>query len=183
VWMIHRLDVLTQVDMQRAWFGAANLVARILVFLGVGLALLGAGQAGLIAMQTRGSVETLATIEAASLRGGGALLQLSWQEPGGAARQAVDVPVSRGLGRKLRIGNTLSREKLRIRYRPGAQQAVVVVDDLPERVRGAASLAIGGCLAVTVGSFLVLALLLWRRRLATGGEDTASSGLSGSPVP
>jgi hypothetical protein len=187
---IHRLYVLTLPEKRGDWFGAASLVARILVFLGLGLALLGLARAGMIAFQSRGSLETLATIEAASSRlGGGGLVELSWQEPGGAMRHAAAVPVSRALGRKLRIGNSLGREKLRIRYRPGPQSPqnpVMVVDDLPEQVRSAASLAIGGCLAVTAGSLLVLALLLWRRRSGDGSgtdEDVAISGFGGSSAP
>jgi hypothetical protein len=179
--------VLTKIEKRADWFGAAELVARILVFLGLGLALLGMARAGLIAFQALGSLETLATIDATSSRlGGGGLVELSWQEPGGALRHAAAVPVSRVLGRKLRIGNPLWREKLRIRYRPGPQSAqnpVVVVDDLPDQVRGAASLAIGGCLAVTAGSVLVLALLLWRRRSASEDEDATQAGYGGSSVP
>jgi hypothetical protein len=178
-------DATAQPPSRTDWFGAAHLVARILVFLGIGLALLGIGKAGLLAVQSRGSLETLATIDAATPRvGGGGLVELSWQEPGGSLRHAMAVPVSRALGRKLKIGNALWREKLRIRYRPGPQspqQPVVVVDDLPDQVRNAAALAIGGCLAVTVGSLLVLGLLLWRRQ----SIDSAGSisGYGGSSAP
>jgi hypothetical protein len=183
-------DAQTQLESRTDWFGAAFLVARILVFLGLGLAVLGIAKAATVAFQSRGSLETLATIEAASSRvGGGGLVELSWQEPNGAMRRVVAVPVSRALGRKLRIGNALGREKLRIRYHAGPQSPsypVVVVDDLPEQVRSAASLAIGGCLAVTVGSLLVLSLLLWRRREArdSGRDDhPMTTGFGGSSAP
>jgi hypothetical protein len=183
-------DAPTQLESRTDWFGAAYLVARILVFLGLGLAVLGIAKAASVAFQSRGSLETLATIEAASPRvGGGGLVELSWQEPDGAMRRVAAVPVSRALGRKLRIGSALGREKLRIRYRAGPQSPsypVVVVDDLPEQVRSAASLAIGGCLAVTAGSLLVLSLLLWRRRAAAGSnivQNTMISGFGGSSAP
>ncbi len=161
--------------------GAAHLVARILVWLGLGLAALGFVKTGLVVYEARSGIETLATIEATAARvGGGGRVELSWQEPTGEMRRAVDVGVSRALGRKLRIGNTLWREKLRIRYRPGvalAARSVVVVDDVPEQVKSAAALAIAGFLAVSAGSFLILGLMLQGRLRgrSPGNGHTASA--------
>lgn len=164
------------------WYAAAHLVARILVWLGVGLAALGFMRTGLTVYEARSGIETLATIETAAARaGGGGRVELSWQEPNGELRRAVDVAVSRALGRKLRIGNVLWREKLRIRYRPGlaavsALRPVVVMDDVPEQVRSSASLAIAGFLAMSAGSALIMLLTM------LGNAPARMAGFGGRPA-
>ena len=174
-------DAQTQSGTRVDWPGAAHLVARILVWLGLGLAILGFGRTLLVVAEARRGIETLATIEAATRSAsGGGRVELSWQEPTGELRRAVDVTVSRALGRKLRIGNTLWREKLRIRYRPGLlsaspARAVVVVEDVPEQIKSAAALAIAGFLAMSAGSFLILALML--KGAATGMAPGADGAL------
>ncbi len=160
-------DVAHQNRSRTQWFVAAHLVARMLVWLGFGLAALGFGRTVLTVYEARSGIETLATIEAAAaLIGGAGRVELSWQEPTGETRRAVGVGVSRALSRRLRIGSIMWREKLRIRYRPGLAAStpvrpVVVVDDVPEQVRSSASLAIGGFLAMTAGSALIMVLLLF----------------------
>jgi hypothetical protein len=169
-------DAQIQSGMRVDRLGAAHLVARILVWLGLGLAALGFVKTGLVVYEARSGVEATAVRV-----GGGGRVELSWQEPTGELRRAVDVGVSRALGRKLRIGNALWREKLRIRYRPGvasAARSVVVVDDVPEQVKSAAALAIAGFLAVSAGSFLILGLMLpGSLRGRSAGAGNAASAL------
>jgi len=156
------------------WMRAAHLVARITVLFGLALVCAGVGRSGLVLISSTRGMETLATIEATTPRSiGGGWVDLSWQDLAGEVRRAPNVEVSRRLARKLRLGGTLSRTLLRLRYRPDEPRAtlaptVVVVDDIGENVRRASSIAIGGFLAVTAGSLIILALLLMQSRGAAG---------------
>jgi hypothetical protein len=150
--------------MSKAWNGAVQLVGRISVCLGMVLVVIGFTKATLLLIQSSRSVETLATIDAASARGVGygSLVDLSWQDLSGATQRAVRVPISYDLGRKLRLGGRLSRAQLKIRYQLANNRLnVLVVDDLPERLKTAAALAIRGFLAISVGSALILGMMLF----------------------
>ena len=149
--------------MSKAWRSAVDLVARISVWLGMVLVVLGFTKATLLMIQSSRSLETLATIDAASVGGigFGGLVDLSWQDATGATYRAAGVPVTYGLGRRLRLGSPLSRAQLRIKYQTqGARPTVLIVDDIPVRIRNSAALAIAGFLAITAGSGLILGMLL-----------------------
>lgn len=148
------------------WRIAARLVARMTIGVGLLLVAVGGFKSMLLYAESRRGLETLATIDAAANRalGTGGWVDLSWQDPAGITRQALGVEVTGGLGRKLRIGSTLTRSQLRIRYRPdSARPAVLVVDDVPEQIRRASALSIAGFVAVSAGSFIML-WLAWRRQ-------------------
>jgi hypothetical protein len=148
------------------WLGAASLVARMLVWVGVAVAVLGFTRTGIVVFETNRGAEALATIESAAPRlGGGALIKLSWREASGATWRAQSVEISRALARKLNLGRVLSRTQVRIRHRPDSffrfiVPPVVAVDDIPEHVKSAASLAVAGFLALSAGSAIMLGLLL-----------------------
>lgn len=146
---------------------AAYLVGRMTVLVGLLLVAFGAFKGSRLLLENQRGIETLATIDASESRtvGFGGWVDLSWRDAGGDTRRAIGVEVSRDLSRKLRLGRPLSRANLRIRYQPGAvQQAVVIVDDVPERIKGAAALAMAGFLAISAGSLVVLLTLLRRRQ-------------------
>lgn len=166
------------------WRMAAGLVARMTVGFGAALVAMGVYQGASTYRDSHRGLEVLANIDAAINRGLGASGQvdLSWQEPSGVRRQARGVAVTGGLGRKLRLGNVLSRAQLRIRYQPGSERSsVVVIEDVPEQIKRAAALSIAGFMAMTGGSLLMLAMLLvGRLRAATKMADTGARRDHGS---
>jgi hypothetical protein len=169
------------------WNGATLLIARIIVLLGLGLALLGGVRTLWTLFEVARGVETLANIESAAPVGAtGSAVELSWRDPAGEIRRASGVPVSRLLARKLKLGFPLSRANLRIRYAlanraAAAPQSVVVMDDVPDLVKRSAALAIAGFLAIAAGSAIMVGLLLVR---ATAGEDAAAHrGTAGRTAP
>ena len=148
------------------WQVAASLVARMTLGVGLLLVAIGAVKTGRLYAESRRGLETLANIDGAtySTLGVGGWVDLSWQDPAGVTRQALGVEVTGGLGRKLRIGSAITRSQLRIRYRPdSARPEVVVIDDVPEQIRRAATLSIAGFFAISAGSFMML-WLSWHRR-------------------
>lgn len=159
--------------MIKDWDGAAHLVGRMSVVLGLILVAVGCGKYAMIYLQSHRGAEALATIDAATLRAmsTGGWVDLSWQDAGGAARYAFNVPVTSGLGRKLRLGGALSRANLKIRYEPGdAHGAILIVEDVPEQFKNAAALAIAGFLAISAGSSIILGTLLFGRAAQAGSE-------------
>ena len=130
------------------WNRAAHLVARITVMLGLALVCAGVGRSALVLIASTRGIETLATIDVATPRSiGGGWVELSWRDLAGEVRRAANVEVSRKLGRKLRMGGTLSRTLLRIRYRPDEPRTalsptVIVVDDVAENVKRVSSIAL-----------------------------------------
>lgn len=149
--------------MGKDWSGAAYLVGRISVWLGLALVLVGLAKTTILYVQSHRGLETLATIESTAGRGfgTGGWVDLSWRDAAGATRQAAGVPVTSGLGRKLRLGSALARSHLRIRYQPNTERpSILVIEDVPEQIKSAAALSIAGFLAITAGSLLVLAMML-----------------------
>ncbi len=170
------------------WSGATLLIARIIVLLGLGLALLGFGRTLLVLFEVARGVETVANIESAvAVPGAGGRVDLSWRDPGGEMRMASGVGVSRLLARKLRLGYALSRANLRIRYaasaRSGAAQSVVVMDDVPDLIKRSAALAIGGFLAITAGSMIMVGLLLLLGATAAPRGTTGADRVTDGVVP
>lgn len=166
------------------WGGAARLIARMTIWLGLALTAFGFGRAAMVVLENTRGVETLATIEASTTRrlGGGGWVELSWRDLAGDIRRAGGIEVSRNLSHKLRLGGSLSRSHLRIRYRPGPASTstpptLILVDDVPEHIKRAASLSIAGFLAISAGSLIMLGLLLWQRR--TAAKFAAMQGGSG----
>lgn len=158
--------------------GAAHLVGRMSVLLGLILVVIGCGKYGMVYVQSHRGSEAMATIDASTSRamGNGGWVDLSWQDTGGATRHAFNVPVTSGLGRKLRLGSALSRAGLKIRYEPSNTQGnVVIVEDVPEQFKNAAALAIAGFLAMSAGSAIILATLLF------GGTAAFGSGPRSDP--
>ena len=150
--------------MSEAWNGAVQLVGRISVWLGMVLVVIGFTKAALLLIQSSRSIETMATIDAATGRGVGygSLVDLSWEDRTGATQRAARVPITLDLGRKLRLGGRLSRAQLKIRYQMANNRPnVLVVDDIPERIKTASALAIGGFLAISAGSALILGMMLF----------------------
>ena len=155
------------------WLIASRLVARMTLGVGLLLVAVGGFKTGLLYVESRRGLETLATIDGAAFRtfGASGWVDLSWQDSAGVTRQALGVVVTADLGRKIRIGNSLTRSQLRIRYRlESARPAVVVIDDVPEQIRRAAALSIAGFFAISAGSFMML-WLAWR-----GREQPAGTG-------
>lgn len=160
--------------MVKDWDGAAHLVGRMSVLLGLILVAIGCGKYAVLFVHSHRGAEAMATIDASTQRAmsTGGWVDLSWQDTGGGARYAFNVPVTSGLGRKLRLGSSLSRAAVKIRYEPdNAQGAVVIVEDVPEQVRSAAALAIAGFLAMTVGSAIILGTLLLGDAARQSGEE------------
>ena len=149
--------------MTTEWRAAVGLVGRISVWLGMVLVVAGFAKAALLFIQSSRSLETLATIDSATARsfGSGGHVDLSWHDAAGTTYHATGVQVTHGLGRRLQLGSPLSRAQLKIRYQPKTDRpAILVVDDIPERVRSAAALAIAGFLAMSAGSAMILGLML-----------------------
>jgi hypothetical protein len=150
------------------WIGAATLIARMLVWLGIALAVLGFVRTGLVVWDTKRGTETLANIEGAKPRlGGGAVVTLSWPGTTGTQLHAPNVDISRAVARKLNLGRALSRTQLRISYRPNSVMRylvppVLAVDDIPEHVKSAAAHAVAGFLALSAGSAIMLGLLIFQ---------------------
>ena len=170
--------------MSTDWRGAVQLVGRLSVGLGMVLVLLGLSKGVLLLLQAVRGIETIATIEAATRRsvGSGGSVDLAWQDADGITYRTVGVAISHELGRKLRLGSRLARANLRIRFQPRSlRPAVLVVEDMPEHIRSAATLAIAGFLAISGGSALILAMLLggdnarrispWRLPLPEPGSE------------
>lgn len=118
---------------------------------------------GVAVINWRGSsgMEAVATIVAARRESqtilADGLLDLKWQDHRGEVRQEADVRITPQLAYKLRIGEQLSREAVRVRYQPATpDHAIVVVDDVPEMIRNLAILAIIGFLIMSFGSILVM---------------------------
>lgn len=149
---------------------------RTMVYGGVLLGLFGALSAAYTGLQSQRGTDALATIEAARRDGptvvAAGVLDLSWLDHSGARRIEYGVKITPQLAYKLRIGRQLSREYVRVRYRPDDPSAgsVVVVEDVPEIIQGSVILSIVGFLSVTLGSLLVLAGLWWQDRGFRGGE-------------
>lgn len=157
--------------MLKDWDGAAHLVGRMSVLLGLILVAIGGSKYALVFVHSHRGAEAMATIDAATQRtmSSGGWVDLSWQDTGGAARYAFNVPVTSGLGRKLRLGSSLSRAAVKIRYEPDdTQGAVVIVEDVPEQFKSAAALAIAGFLAMSLGSAIILGTLLFGQGSAAG---------------
>ncbi len=149
--------------MVKEWDGAAHLVGRMSVLLGLVLVAVGCGKYALLLVQSHRGAEAMATIDASTQRtmSTGGWVDLSWQDRGGGARYAFNVPVTSGLGRKLRLGSTLSRAAVKIRYdTDNAQSGVMIVEDVPEQIKSTAALAIAGFLAMSAGSVIILGTLL-----------------------
>jgi hypothetical protein len=145
---------------------AARLVARMMLGVGLMLATAGCGSEILLYLQSSGGVEAVADIDAASRTalGTGGVLDLSWWDTRGARHEALGIEVTNDLSRKLRIGGTLARVQLRIRYRQvGNLPSVLVVEDVPAKFRHAGAMAIAGFLAITSSSAILLALALTRK--------------------
>ena len=149
--------------MRKDWDGAAHLVGRMSVWLGLVLVLFGFARAATLYAQSHRGLETLATIDstASSRMVSGGWIDLTWRDDAGAIKRASAVQVSSSLARKLRLGSALARTHLRIRYLPDDDRAaVLVVEDIPERMKSAAGLTIAGFVAISAGSLLVLSLML-----------------------
>ena len=161
--------------MGKDWSGAAHLVGRMLVWMGLVLVAVGITKTSMLYLQSQRGLETLATIDSTANRslGTGGWVDLSWLDTAGATRHAFGVQVTNGLGRKLRLGGALARTHLKIRYEPDSTKAsILVVEDVPEQIKSAATLAIAGFLAITIGSFMVLGLILWGRTPAAAVEHS-----------
>lgn len=142
---------------------AARLVAQMTVAIGLLLVVVGLSRTYAVYAESRRGLETLATIDAAAIHrlDTGGSVDLSWRDAGGATRQAFGVEVTSDLGRKLRLGNPLVRAQLRIRYRPDSPRAtVLVIEDVPPRIKRASALSIAGFFAITAGSLIMLWLSL-----------------------
>jgi hypothetical protein len=158
-------------------------VARGIVHLGALLAVFGLLTAVYMMFKAQRGVEVLATIETAAYQSTSVtspgMLDLSWRDAQGSQRTEYGVKISPSLARKLKIGRQLSRQSVRIRYAPTEPGTVIVVEDIPELLNGAAIIAMLGFGAISVGSLLMLAALGWdnRRRKELTLVRTDQSGL------